>query len=114
MEASSTTLILKVLDALSQRAVVTAENIANASTQNYRPLRVTFEDALRDAAREGDGAVAHMTPRVAPVPPSASEGQLRLDLEMASQSSTALRYSALIDVLTRQMQLASVAIEGTN
>jgi flagellar basal-body rod protein FlgB len=105
---------IKALDALALRATVTSENIANANTRGYRPLRVRFEEALRLAALEGDQAIAAVTPRIDHVPLDsllASE-QLRLDLEMGTASTTALRYNALISVLGREMQLDSLAVTG--
>jgi flagellar basal-body rod protein FlgB len=112
MDASNAILLIKALDGLSARAVVTAQNIANASTPGYRPLRLTFEKALQNAATQGDDAVAQLQPRVERAP--ASEGGLRLDLEMATASTTTLRYSALIEVLNREMQINSIAITGNN
>ncbi len=56
--------MIKALDCLSTRQVATAENIANASTPNYRPLRTTFEQALKDAAVQGDDAVQAVTPKI--------------------------------------------------
>jgi len=100
---------LKALDGLSQRSIVTAENIANAGTANYRPSRVTFEAALSAAAARGGDAVRDLQPIIE----RSDQPELRLDLEMATASSTQLRYAALIEVLNRQLQLHALAIKGT-
>lgn len=101
--------MVKALDGLSARAVVTAQNIANAGTPNYQPLRLTFEDALRDAAARGDDAIRAIQPSLQS--PSASpQGEMRLDMELALSSTTALRYSALVDVLSRQLQITELAV----
>lgn len=42
MESISTALIAKALDGLTARYQATAQNIANANSPNYRPIRVTF------------------------------------------------------------------------
>ena len=68
MENSTAILLIKALDCLSARSVVTAENIANANTPNYRPLRLSFEKALADAAGKGDEAVSQVTPQVERIP----------------------------------------------
>ena len=46
----------KALDGLFARQAATAQNIANANSAGYVPVRVKFEEALRDAAdtRAGD------------------------------------------------------------
>ena len=108
MTEITSSLIVRALDGLSARSAATAENIANAGTPNFRPLRVTFEEALTAAARDGR-PMASVQPQIA----AAAEGEsVRLDLELATASSTALRYSALTELLGRQMQIHSIAISG--
>jgi flagellar basal-body rod protein FlgB len=102
-------LIVKALDGLSARAVATAENIANANSPGFRPLRVTFEDALAAAARGGEGSIRAVQPRTVGAP---TAEPVRIDLELATASATALRYSALTELLGRQMQIESLAITG--
>ena len=102
-----TAIALKALDSLTARSAVTAENIANSGTPHYRPLRLNFEQALASAATRGVGAVEALQPTIAQDP-----GELRLDLEMATASATQARYSALIQVLDRQMQLDDLMISG--
>ncbi len=109
MDSLAVITALKALDGLSQRSIVTAENIANAGTANYRPSRVSFEAALSNAAARGPQAVRD----VQPVVERSDQPKLRLDLEMATASSTQLRYAALIEVLNRQLQLHALAIKGT-
>lgn len=111
MQAISSTLVIKALDGLSARQTVTAHNIANAGTPGYRPLRVTFEAALAQAAKGGD--IEGVIPRVEADPAwTGVSDSLRLDLELASAASTASRYAALIDVLSRRLQLQSLAVMG--
>ena len=114
MENSTAILLIKALDCLSARSVVTAENIANANTPNYRPLRLSFEKALADAAGKGDEAVSQVTPQVERIPAGTRDSELRLDLEMATASSTAGRYGALIELLNRQLQLDALAMTGNS
>jgi flagellar basal-body rod protein FlgB len=104
-------IILKALEGLSARVAVSAENIANANTPNYRPLRVSFEDALAEAARVGTGAVRAVKPQITEAPADADG--LRLDLELANESTAAGRYSALIEILNRQLELQGLATMGT-
>jgi flagellar basal-body rod protein FlgB len=110
MDPISAQLISRALDGLSMRQLATAENIANAGTHSFRPLRVSFEAALRTAATQGPEAIAQVRPELtqAPLP----DGDLRIDLELATASQTALRYAALIDLLGRQIQISRTAIRG--
>jgi len=101
---------LKALDGLTLRAEVTSQNIANANTPGYRPLRVTFEDALGDAARHGTAAVDALQPRVERDPGVAQATGVRLDLQMATSSMTSARYAALIEILSLQMQQTRAAL----
>lgn len=107
MDALSLAIVEKALDGLNQRYLYTAQNIANASTPDYRPLRVSFEAALSEAATRGPEAVANVTPVVSTE--DAPDG-LRLDLELASASQTAGRYRALLELLGRQMALHRAAL----
>ena len=112
MESISTALIAKALDGLTARYEATAQNIANANSPGYRPIRVTFEDSLRRAAAEGPQAIAGVKPEIElqPMPRIASE--MRLDLEIANASQTAMRYGALLSILGRQMEIARSVISG--
>lgn len=112
MPSLSTTLILKSLDCLTVRSQVTAHNIANANTPGYRPLRVTFEQALSGAAVRGKAAVKALEPQIGPDASAASSNGLRLDVELTTASATALRYAALIEILNRRSQGDAMAISG--
>lgn len=113
MDSSNAVLLLKALDGLAARSAITAENIANASTPGYRPLHLTFEKALAEAAAQGDDAVNHLEPTIERAPPGTPAAELRVDLELATASQTALRYAALVEMLSRQSQIDSLAITGT-
>ena len=112
MDGSTAVLMIKALDGLAARQVVTAENIANINTTNYRPLRASFEDALKAAAAQGDDAVRQVVPDVKQAVAGTPDAELRPDLEMATASGTAGRYGALVTLMSRQMQLENLAITG--
>lgn len=112
MTSFTVMLIGKALDGLHMRQAATAQNIANGNTDSYRPIRVTFEDRLREAAAQGPDAVAKVRPEIeeAPMPRIASE--MRLDLEIATASQTALRYGALLSILEGRGSLMRTIISG--
>lgn len=105
MGALTANLMIKALDGLSTRAIVTANNIANSASPNFRPSRVSFEDALASASNRGPSAVRAVEPRI-----DAVNGEMRLDLELATASTTATRYAALIEILGRQLQIDALAV----
>ncbi len=94
------------------RQIATAQNIANANSESYRPLRVTFEGSLRAAAARGSEAIAQVQPQIGFEPVSQGGSDIRLDLELATASQTAMRYGALIGVLEREGQLERTVISG--
>lgn len=106
MDRISSELIAKALDGLAVRQLYTAQNIANANSPGYQPVRVSFEDALRTAAAGGGQSVSAVQPEISAAP----GGELRLDLEMATAAQTAMRYGGLIDILSRQMSLGRAAL----
>lgn len=108
MDPVSGALIAKALDALSMRQAFIAQNIANASTQNYRPSHVRFEDALAQAAGQDLDAIRSVEPTVH----VQQDGSTRLDLQLAEASMTAMRYGALLELRSRQTALTRAAIGG--
>jgi flagellar basal-body rod protein FlgB len=113
MDEISALLMTKALDGLAMRATAVSQNIANANSPAYRPLRVRFEDRLREAAAKGPEAIRAAQPEyISALPETGGGSTLRLDLEMATASQTALRYAALIDILNRQVQVTRLAVRG--
>ncbi|WEK46127.1 MAG: hypothetical protein P0Y56_14045 [Candidatus Andeanibacterium colombiense] len=112
MDQLSALLIVKALDGLAMRSSAISQNVANANSPSYRPLRVDFEEQLRAATKDGPNAVRALQPHFARMPGTDGTGEMRLDLELASASETALRYAALVDVLGRQMQISRLAVTG--
>lgn len=112
MDQRTNAIFAKALDGLSMRAMATAQNIANANSETYRPVRVEFEQALKVAAAGGPVALNDFRPEVVADTSEVKSGQQRIDLELTTASETALRYSALIDVISREMSLQRTMIRG--
>ena len=113
MDEVSAALIMRALDGLTQRHIYTAQNIANANSPDYQPVRVSFEESLRAAAAQGRGAIERVEPRTFLEAPSPGSSAIRLDLELATASQTAMRYRALVEIMGRQMALErAVVSEG--
>ena len=112
MPSITAILIGKALDGLAARQVATAQNIANGNTDQYRPIRVTFEDSLRAAAAKGPDAIAQFTPQTEFEPVPAFGSEMRLDLEVATASQTAMRYGALITILESRGAMMRSVVSG--
>ncbi|KWN10663.1 flagellar basal body rod protein FlgB [Burkholderia ubonensis] len=108
----------KTLDGLFARQTATAQNIANANSVGYVPMRVSFEAALRDAATHPGDTAATRLARIQSVAPSIDAplpidvNTVRLDNELASASETTARYAMLIGMLDRTLQIHQLAIKG--
>lgn len=112
MDPSISAIITKALDGLSLRSTATAHNIANTNSPGYRPLKISFEAELRAAVANGMEAIRALPLRAAESEPDNSNGGMRLDLEMANASETALRYGALLNLLGRGLALKRTIIRG--
>ena len=108
-------LVLRALDAASLRQAAHAANIANASTEGYRPLRVSFDEQLaaaRTALLDRDEAAARRAVeslRPAIETESASR-RVQLDQETSSMMQNALRYQALLTALSKSGAFLRAAI----
>jgi flagellar basal-body rod protein FlgB len=105
-------LVRAALDGVSVRQLATANNIANANTPGYAPLRVEFEDQLAAALRDG-GLRGRADPgRLASaVSADATPGaKVQLDIEAAQMARDVLHYQALLRALRGQMDLLQTAI----
>lgn len=119
IEAVTTTALGMALDAAALRHQAIANNIANANTPGYQPLRVSFEsqlDAARASLHEGGRIDPHdleginaTTARI----PAGGAVPIRLDTEVANMAQNLVHYQTLIKVLNRHFSiLASAASDG--
>ncbi len=111
------------LDAYSARHQVLANNIANISTESYRPLRLNFEEqleGLRTAMADGssDAQLAKLVEQVHPYAelrpsdPVLGDSHQRLDEEMTLMVQNTLQYEAMLAAINREGALTRVAITG--
>jgi len=105
-------LIRMALDGVSMRQLVTANNIANAGTPDYAPLRLDFEEQLAGAMRETALGRRPDPARLVPtVTPDTTPGaKVQLDVETAQMAQDVLHYQALLRALREQMDVLQTAI----
>ncbi|TKC89463.1 hypothetical protein FAZ69_11060 [Trinickia terrae] len=110
----------KALDGLFERQAAIAHNVANANSDSFTPVRVSFEDALRQAAepRAGDTSssilerIGNVAPRIETPPLADVFDGVKLDREITAASETAARYAMLTGMLDRTLQIKMLAIKG--
>ena len=114
MNPITSTVLLKAMDGLAMRMTAIAENVANGNTPHYRPLQVSFEAALRQAVVGGPKAINQVQPVLSHETGDANGGSssVRLDMELASATTTRERYGALAEVLGRQLQIDDLVVSG--
>lgn len=118
LEAITTAALGLALDAASLRQQAISANIANAGSEGYVPVRVSFEAQLEDARRalESRGfldktSLEGVEPGVEPALDAAGlPAQVMLDVEMADLARNAVHYQALLRGLSRHYALLSAAV----
>ena len=109
-------LLSRLLDVASLRQDVIAQNVANVNTPGYSTQEVAFEDALRQALRQGDDG-----PLIAPHPEviTGTGGMRRedgnnvdVDLEMARLQKNALYFKVYTQLLAGDLAQYRSAITG--
>jgi len=106
------------LDAASMRHQAIANNIANANTAGYAPVRVDFEsqmNAVRATLQQGGTVTPSMLQGVTPVlrrdvPPAEAGQGAALDMEIASLAQNTVQYQALLKALSKHMSILSAAV----
>lgn len=105
-------IVSKVLDALTIRYQAIAQNIANASSAEYRPVRVDFEADLRRAAAQGPDQVRQLVIEMRQDAHHRPGDEVRIDLEIAEAAQTSMRYAALITMLGQRMAISRSITSG--
>lgn len=102
----------RALDGLNMRMAAIAHNLANANTPRFQSVAVNFEDSLRAAEAEGDEALQSLRFNFTAGPVYGPNDDRRIDLLISDAAQTAMRYSALVDMLGRRLALRGIALGG--
>jgi flagellar basal-body rod protein FlgB len=101
------------LSALSMRQRVTANNIANIETPNFRAGKVSFEAALNQAVAAGDNPAGVTASVGSSLEPTRLDGNnVNLDEETISSYNTQLRYETSLRALDNKFGLLKDVIKG--
>jgi flagellar basal-body rod protein FlgB len=117
IEPMTTAALSAALDAASRRQALVAANIANAETEGYQPLRLSFKARL-DEVRAGLRDGGWLDPASLEILRSLGEGEaearagtdpVRLDAEMADLARNAVQFQALVQGVSRHLSLLALA-----
>ncbi|MEJ1357627.1 MAG: flagellar basal body rod protein FlgB [Candidatus Sedimenticola sp. (ex Thyasira tokunagai)] len=116
-------LVHSALDALTSRQKVIANNIANANTTGFSPIRMAFEQQLQHLAslsvqpniestlvrKFGDFEHDLLNGRMAQTEKGKS---VELDVEMARLTDNLIRYQALLEGMSKRTAVLKMAVTG--
>lgn len=116
IESVTTAVLSAALDAASRRHALTAANIANASTEDHVPLRLSFDAQLADArtlveqrAWIDEAALEQLRGMRDVAAQPASSGPVTLDQEMTELARNAVQFQALLQGVSRHLSLMGLA-----
>ena len=121
LEAITTAALSIGLEVASRRHQAIAANIANAGTEGYTPVRISFEahldearQVLRDKGSVDAFALAGVRTEIEPaLDAEGRPAQVQIDVEMAEMARNAVQYQALTQGLSRHLSiLAAAAADG--
>jgi len=111
--------VMLALDAANLRHQAIANNIANANTPGYVPLKVNFEEQLTAFRRAMDGSEADASSALHGVKSFIEEdlaaagsgaSNVMLDMEVVKLSQNVVHYQSLLRALNNQLSIISSAI----
>jgi flagellar basal-body rod protein FlgB len=118
IESITTASLALALDAATLRHQGIAQNIANANTEGYVPVALSFENkleqarrSLREHGRVDPFALSAVRPQLQPVVGADGQGaRVQLDTEMARMAQNAVHFQALTKGLSRHFAILSSAV----
>lgn len=115
IESLTTAALGAALDAAQRRHAVVAANIANAGSEGYVPLRLSFEAQMEEARaslRERGWLDRGVLEALRNLPQPAAEegaGPVQIDVEMTELASNALQFQALVQGMSRHLGMLAMA-----
>jgi flagellar basal-body rod protein FlgB len=103
----------QAMSGAAARQQVLANNIANASTPNFKRSDLDFESQLNAALENGPAGLNSLTftPQTDNTSPVQANGNnVDTDTEMSDISQNALNYEALVEVASARLKMLQTAI----
>ncbi|MCH9008141.1 flagellar basal body rod protein FlgB [candidate division KSB1 bacterium] len=121
LEKTLVPLLRQSLDAYNKRHTAIAENISNVATKGYRPLKVHFEEELRQSLEKNKPVGKTSDPRhmaiggtTKSVKASVEELNARVNIEseMAELAQNQIRFNFVTRMLRRRYDTIKTSIRG--
>lgn len=109
---STTAILHRALDGLTERQQAIATNLANLETPGYQAREVHFEDSLRRAATTGRIADAEISVTRSLAPTRLNRNNVNIDTEVLASSENALHTRLAINGLNAKYSALRTAIRG--
>lgn len=114
LESLTTATVSLALDAAARRQQAIAANVANANTEGFAAVRVSFESQLTEARQSLRDRGSVQPGDLAGVRAELQTGEgaparVHLDLEMAEMARNAVHYQALAQGLSRHLAILAAA-----
>jgi flagellar basal-body rod protein FlgB len=100
------------LDALAKRQRAIADNMSNVQTPGFLAGRVSFEDSLAHALRDGDLSETATTTARSLEPTREDGNNVNMDHEFLSNVDTNLRYQTMLRAVDDKFGLLRTVIRG--
>lgn len=97
---------------LSTRQQITANNIANLETPNFRASTVQFEDSLSDALAANDPLSTQISTDTSPATPGVNGNNVSLSDEVVTATKTVLQEKLMTGALDDKFQLINTVLKG--
>jgi flagellar basal-body rod protein FlgB len=108
----ATVTLSKALSGLSDRERVSANNISNIETPNFRAGKVSFEDSLRSAVAGGDPSSATISQSLSTETPGVNGNNVDMDTEIVGDEKTQMQFQLVSTALNSKFALIDAAIKG--
>ncbi|MDZ4825611.1 MAG: flagellar basal body protein [Actinomycetota bacterium] len=93
------------LDGLAARQRITAENIANVDTPGYLAGRISFENSLAEAIKDGDPTASGINPWHSLDPTRMNGNNVNVDDENVSLVETGLRFELAVESMNNKFRI---------
>lgn len=100
------------LSAIAARQRISANNIANIETPNFRASQLSFESSLRDAVSAGEPAQADLSVTSTTDAPGINGNNVNLDTETVTDEKSQLQYQLLSGAMSSKFALLDTVIKG--
>ena len=107
---STGSVLYAALNGLAARQRVIANNVANVETPGYIAGRVSFEQSLKAAMRDGNAGDTSVTTLRSTDPVNVNGNNVSLDNEVVSLTQTDLAYQLMISALNSKFGLLRTAM----